>query len=274
MLDSGDADVAFVFTTDGDLASGKYVILDDDKKFFPPYNVTFTIRNEALETHRPRRPEGHRDVQKPLTEKVMQELNARVDVDKQKPEEVATAYLESAGFIPKLASRSATRARATPGPARLALRRMPRSASCTPPRARPRARAPGDAGYDLRAWSRSRWPRASGRWCRPAWRSRCRRARRGSSCRAPAWRREHGLSVVNGPGLIDPTYRGEVKVVLVNLGAGALRGRGRRPDRPAAARPLPDARGAHGRRAAAERRRPRRRPASAPPAASRRARRR
>jgi dUTP pyrophosphatase len=29
----------------------------------------------------------------------------------------------------------------------------------------------------------------------------------------------HGISVVNGPGLIDPTYRGEVKVVLVNLGA-------------------------------------------------------
>ena len=29
----------------------------------------------------------------------------------------------------------------------------------------------------------------------------------------------HGLSVVNGPGLIDPTYRGEIRVVLVNLGA-------------------------------------------------------
>ena len=28
----------------------------------------------------------------------------------------------------------------------------------------------------------------------------------------------HGISVVNGPGLIDPNYRGEVKVVLVNLG--------------------------------------------------------
>ena len=49
-------------------------------------------------------PDGQKvieDVQKPLTEKVMQELNARVDVDKQKPEEVAKAYLESAGFIPK-----------------------------------------------------------------------------------------------------------------------------------------------------------------------------
>jgi len=29
----------------------------------------------------------------------------------------------------------------------------------------------------------------------------------------------HGVSVVNGPGLVDPGYRGEVKVVLVNLGA-------------------------------------------------------
>jgi len=28
----------------------------------------------------------------------------------------------------------------------------------------------------------------------------------------------HGISVVNGPGLIDPNYRGEIKVVLVNLG--------------------------------------------------------
>jgi dUTP pyrophosphatase len=29
---------------------------------------------------------------------------------------------------------------------------------------------------------------------------------------------KHGLSVVNGPGLVDPSYRGELKVVLVNLG--------------------------------------------------------
>ena len=29
---------------------------------------------------------------------------------------------------------------------------------------------------------------------------------------------KHGISVVNGPGLIDPSYRGEVKVLLVNHG--------------------------------------------------------
>jgi glycine betaine/choline ABC-type transport system substrate-binding protein len=98
VLDSGDADVAFVFTTDGDLASGKYVVLDDDKKFFPPYNVTFAVRNDALEKLGPEGQEVIERVQKPLTEKVMQELNARVDVDKAKPADAARQYLESAGF--------------------------------------------------------------------------------------------------------------------------------------------------------------------------------
>lgn len=31
-----------------------------------------------------------------------------------------------------------------------------------------------------------------------------------------AWR--HGLTVLNAPGLIDPGYRGELKVLLANLG--------------------------------------------------------
>jgi len=99
VLDSGDADVVFGFTTDGDLAGGKYVTLDDDKKFFPPYNVTFAIRNEALKNIGPDGQKVIEQVQKPLTEKVMQELNARVDIDKQKPEQAAKSYLQQAGFV-------------------------------------------------------------------------------------------------------------------------------------------------------------------------------
>ena len=98
VLDSGDADVAFIFTTDGDLAGGKYVILDDDKKFFPPYNVTFNVRNTVLKNLGADGQKVIEDVQKPLTEKVMQELNARVDIDKKKPAEVAKSYLQQAGF--------------------------------------------------------------------------------------------------------------------------------------------------------------------------------
>ena len=32
----------------------------------------------------------------------------------------------------------------------------------------------------------------------------------------------HGIGVVNGPGLIDPDYRGEVQVVLINHGSEAF----------------------------------------------------
>jgi glycine betaine/choline ABC-type transport system substrate-binding protein len=99
VLDSGDADVVFGFTTDGDLAGGKYVTLDDDKKFFPPYNITFAIRNDALKNIGPEGQKVIEEVQKPLTEKVMQELNARVDIDKQKPEQAAKSYLQQAGFV-------------------------------------------------------------------------------------------------------------------------------------------------------------------------------
>jgi glycine betaine/choline ABC-type transport system substrate-binding protein len=99
VLDSGDADVVFGFTTDGDLAGGKYVTLEDDKQFFPPYNVTFAIRNDALQNIGPEGQKVIEEVQKPLTEKVMQELNARVDIDKQKPEEAAASYLKQAGFV-------------------------------------------------------------------------------------------------------------------------------------------------------------------------------
>lgn len=33
---------------------------------------------------------------------------------------------------------------------------------------------------------------------------------------------QHGISVVNGPGLVDPNYRGELKVVLINHGDAAV----------------------------------------------------
>jgi glycine betaine/choline ABC-type transport system substrate-binding protein len=98
VLKSGDADVAFIFTTDGDLASGEYVVLDDDKKFFPPYNVSFNVRNEVAEKLGPEGQKVIEDVQKELTDEVMQELNARVDIDKQEPADAARDYLQKAGF--------------------------------------------------------------------------------------------------------------------------------------------------------------------------------
>ena len=47
---------------------------------------------------------------------------------------------------------------------------------------------------------------------------------------------EHGVTVLNAPGTIDADYRGEVKVLLVNLGDGAVRGHPRHAHRPAGGR--------------------------------------
>ena len=97
-LDNKDADVAFVFTTDGKLASDKYVVLDDDKSLFPPYNISFGIRNEVADKLGADGQAVVTNVQKYMTEEIMQELNARVDVDKDEPSAVAADYLQNFGF--------------------------------------------------------------------------------------------------------------------------------------------------------------------------------
>ncbi|MDQ3607636.1 MAG: quaternary ammonium transporter [Actinomycetota bacterium] len=99
ILDNGEADVAFVFTTDGNLNSGQYQVLDDDKNFFPPYNVTLSMREEAFNQLGQQGVAVIESVQKPLTDEVMQELNSRVVIDKQEPEQVAEDYLQQFGFV-------------------------------------------------------------------------------------------------------------------------------------------------------------------------------
>lgn len=98
-LDKGEADFTMGFSTDGPLSLDKYATYEDDKKLFPPYQVTLLTRNEAAERLGPAGEKVIVDVQKPLTEEVMQELNSRVSIDKQEPEKVAQDYLRESGFI-------------------------------------------------------------------------------------------------------------------------------------------------------------------------------
>ncbi|MGI8674638.1 MAG: glycine betaine ABC transporter substrate-binding protein [Thermoleophilaceae bacterium] len=98
ILDAKEADIAFLFTTDAQLTLPKYAVFEDDKKFFPPYNVSFGIRNDALKKIGPDGQKVIEQVQAPLTVEVMRELNSRVDIDKQEPEQVARDYLKEEGF--------------------------------------------------------------------------------------------------------------------------------------------------------------------------------
>jgi glycine betaine/choline ABC-type transport system substrate-binding protein len=98
-LDGGQADLTFGFGTDGEQASGKYYPYEDDKQLFPPYYVTLLTSDKGIETLGDSGQEVIQKVQEPLTEKVMAELNSRVSIDKQKPEDVAHEYLKAAGFV-------------------------------------------------------------------------------------------------------------------------------------------------------------------------------
>ena len=98
-LDKGQADFTFGFGTDGELSLDKYATYQDDKQLFPPYYISLLTRNQAVQTLGQSGQDVIQQVQKPLTEQVMQELNSRVSIDKQEPKKVAHDYLKESGFI-------------------------------------------------------------------------------------------------------------------------------------------------------------------------------
>jgi glycine betaine/choline ABC-type transport system substrate-binding protein len=100
VLDKGQADLSIIFTTDAQLSTRDDVVtLEDDKKVFPPGNVTFVASKKAADAAGPDLKQTVENVQQGLTERVMQELNARVDVDREEPRTVARAYLRESGYI-------------------------------------------------------------------------------------------------------------------------------------------------------------------------------
>jgi osmoprotectant transport system substrate-binding protein len=98
VLKKGQADVSIVFTTDPQNKREGFVLLEDDKGMFPPYNSTLVVRNDVLDKAGPDFAKTVEMVNKGLTDEVMQELNARVDLDKSTPKDVAAQYLQESGL--------------------------------------------------------------------------------------------------------------------------------------------------------------------------------
>jgi osmoprotectant transport system substrate-binding protein len=99
VLTSGRADVSIVFTTDPQIQRENEVLLEDDKGMFPPYNSTLVMKQETADEAGPDLAKTIDLLQKQLTDENMQELNARVDLDKKDPAEVAKEYLTETGLI-------------------------------------------------------------------------------------------------------------------------------------------------------------------------------
>ena len=95
-LDRGDVNTANVFSTDAQLASGKYTILKDPKGVFGFQNILFVINKPKYEAlGGPQFMAIINKVNSLLTEPAMRSMNSAVDIDKKDPADVASAFLKA-----------------------------------------------------------------------------------------------------------------------------------------------------------------------------------
>jgi osmoprotectant transport system substrate-binding protein len=87
-----------VFTTDGRIGALDLLVLEDDQNAFISYLSAVMMMEGFAEEH-PELVDLFEEIGEPLTEDVMVDLNERVDVDGEFPEDAAEQYLREHGFI-------------------------------------------------------------------------------------------------------------------------------------------------------------------------------
>ena len=81
-----------------EIAAALAVMSQDDKEFFPKYNVTMVLDEQTSKEY-PQLEDLFAPVIEKLTDKVMIELNAEVDVNGREPADVAYEWLRDEGFV-------------------------------------------------------------------------------------------------------------------------------------------------------------------------------
>ncbi|MFQ5504808.1 MAG: glycine betaine ABC transporter substrate-binding protein [Planctomycetota bacterium] len=95
---SGDIDLIDAYSTDGKLLRYKLRVLEDDRRFFPPYNAAPIVREETLRAH----PELEAVLNRlafRLPDRVMQSLNYVVEAEAQTFADTARAFLERESLV-------------------------------------------------------------------------------------------------------------------------------------------------------------------------------
>jgi osmoprotectant transport system substrate-binding protein len=98
-LDSGDVDSANVFSTDAQLASGKYTVLEDPKGVFGYQHVAMVMNKDKNDALGPEFFATIDEVSKLLTNDAMISMNKAVAIDKQDEAEVAQRFLEANNLL-------------------------------------------------------------------------------------------------------------------------------------------------------------------------------
>lgn len=87
-----------VTSTDARNLANELTVLEDDKGFFLEYQAAMTLRQETLDEY-PAIADVMAPISKALTEKVVTELNGKVDLDGEQPRDVAEEWLQDEGLL-------------------------------------------------------------------------------------------------------------------------------------------------------------------------------
>ncbi|KEH52173.1 glycine betaine ABC transporter substrate-binding protein [Streptococcus macedonicus] len=95
VLENDEADVTPAYTTEGQLVNtDEFTLLEDDKQFWPPYNLAPVVRDNILDDN-PDIKTILNNISAKLDTETVTELNAKVDVDGQEYTDVAKEYYDS-----------------------------------------------------------------------------------------------------------------------------------------------------------------------------------
>ena len=95
VLENDEADATPAYTTEGQLVNtDKFTVLEDDKHFWPPYNLVPVVRQDVLDAN-PEIADIINKVDATLDTQTVIKLNAKVDIDGEDYAQVAKDYYDS-----------------------------------------------------------------------------------------------------------------------------------------------------------------------------------
>ena len=93
-LKTDRVDLAAANATDGMLGHPEFVMLEDDRHYFPPYECAIAIRDDTLERF-PGLQAALEELSGRITGPAMRRMNEQVDIDHKAPADVAREFLET-----------------------------------------------------------------------------------------------------------------------------------------------------------------------------------
>jgi osmoprotectant transport system substrate-binding protein len=93
-LETGEIDVALLFTSSGVILAKDFVLLEDDLGLQPAENLAPVVRTEIVDAYGERFESTLKAVSTALTTEELIALNKRVEIDGEDPDKVATSWLE------------------------------------------------------------------------------------------------------------------------------------------------------------------------------------